>query len=463
MHVQRCSFLIFTASIAVGCDDFELTDDPPVIEDVGLSCFEDLFEARVMASDANEVTDLALQPDVEGAAPWLALLDLEYDEGGLSRWMVEDEALACEDSYTFTITATNILGEQSTATAYWPVPEPELSDVDPPHGPETGGSTVTITGEDLANVDEVRFGEESATLLAVDETTVEVSTPAGEDTVDVVLSAGGVETILSEAFTYYPDASGTHQAFTRASIDVHDTDIINITSAYASTVGPFVQWENLFVEPILEEQTYWGNAPVPGDCDWGTDMSYTAGDMGNYIYLAEPDLGEWAAPLSSSNIYYLVTDGIDVDDWLETSWSLELTDADAVIPPQVINDWVQTPPWPTDLFPSWEGAQVHTAGEDLEITWDPSVVYDGVETLVYPSQDTTGLDSVGCVAHGDTGSISLSWADMLGEADVDSVNRLYVQLSFYRDTTGNFAHDGSSWWTRSLLRIWMRLDLEEAQ
>ena len=76
--MQRCSFLIFTASIAVGCDDFELTDDPPVIEDVGLSCFEDLFEARVMASDANEVTDLALQPDVEGAA--IALLE---NEGGM--------------------------------------------------------------------------------------------------------------------------------------------------------------------------------------------------------------------------------------------------------------------------------------------------------------------------------------------------------------------------------------------
>ena len=89
-------------------------------------------------------------------------------------------------------------------------PEPVPSGMSPTDGPETGGTTVTITGEkfDVKNGVTVTFGGKDGENVTVTEATeLTVLTPAGTagESVDVVITNKGkpeVPVTLSEQFTY---------------------------------------------------------------------------------------------------------------------------------------------------------------------------------------------------------------------------------------------------------------------
>jgi hypothetical protein len=81
-------------------------------------------------------------------------------------------------------------------------PPPALTAISPNNGPTGGGTTVTITGTNLAGATTVRFGGTNATITADSATQITVTSPPGNaGTVSVtVTTASG--TSNAELFTY---------------------------------------------------------------------------------------------------------------------------------------------------------------------------------------------------------------------------------------------------------------------
>ena len=84
---------------------------------------------------------------------------------------------------------------------------PTISSISPTQGPETGGTTVMITGTNLDNATEVDFGATAVTSFTIDTATqITLTAPAGTGTVDVtVVTVGGTSTTsVADQFTYVP-------------------------------------------------------------------------------------------------------------------------------------------------------------------------------------------------------------------------------------------------------------------
>ena len=77
--------------------------------------------------------------------------------------------------------------------------------ISPVNGPTTGGTSVTITGTNLAGATFVKFGDNSAPITANTATSITTTSPAGSPgTVDItVVTAGGTSaTSSADQFTY---------------------------------------------------------------------------------------------------------------------------------------------------------------------------------------------------------------------------------------------------------------------
>jgi hypothetical protein len=111
---------------------------------------------------------------------------------------------------TVDVTVTTLGGTSATTAAdrfsYFAVPV--VAGLSPAAGPETGGTTVTITGTDLGGATEARFGSASASNLSVNAagTVATVLAPSGTGTVDVTLTTPGGTSASSAAdrFAYVP-------------------------------------------------------------------------------------------------------------------------------------------------------------------------------------------------------------------------------------------------------------------
>ncbi|NGO67898.1 IPT/TIG domain-containing protein [Streptomyces boncukensis] len=83
---------------------------------------------------------------------------------------------------------------------------PALTSISPDHGPESGGTTVTITGEHLDGVSAVTFGGvagDGLSITSADELTV--TTPPGEPgAVTVKIADDGGTASKANGFTYDP-------------------------------------------------------------------------------------------------------------------------------------------------------------------------------------------------------------------------------------------------------------------
>ena len=110
------------------------------------------------------------------------------------------------------VTVTTAGGTSASTSAdrftYY-VPAPTVGGLSPTTGPTTGGTTVTITGTNLAGATGVKFGSVVAQVQNDTSTQIVVSAPAGvAGTVDVtVTTAGGTSASTSaDRFTYYVPA-----------------------------------------------------------------------------------------------------------------------------------------------------------------------------------------------------------------------------------------------------------------
>jgi hypothetical protein len=109
---------------------------------------------------------------------------------------------------TVDVTVTTAGGTSATSSAdqFTYVAAPTVSGVSPSRGPTGGGTTVTITGTNLANATAVHFGKTVASNVISDSATqIVVVSPAGKTgTVDVtVTTAGGTSaTSPADRFTY---------------------------------------------------------------------------------------------------------------------------------------------------------------------------------------------------------------------------------------------------------------------
>ncbi|MGW9178792.1 IPT/TIG domain-containing protein [Agromyces sp. NPDC055658] len=95
-------------------------------------------------------------------------------------------------------------GSESNALAFTYVPT-VIDDVDPPNGPEAGGTEVTISGQCFTDATEVLFGDAPATSFEViDDGTIVAVAPAGTGVVDVTVVGTEEcgEASLPAGFTY---------------------------------------------------------------------------------------------------------------------------------------------------------------------------------------------------------------------------------------------------------------------
>jgi IPT/TIG domain len=117
--------------------------------------------------------------------------------------------LAANTGYHFRISATNAGGtsegsDEEFSTLANP---PAVTGVEPAEGPQTGGTTVTITGTSFTGTTAVDFGATAAKSFKVQsETSITAESPAGTGTVDVTVTTaeGTSATSSADRFTYAP-------------------------------------------------------------------------------------------------------------------------------------------------------------------------------------------------------------------------------------------------------------------
>jgi hypothetical protein len=119
------------------------------------------------------------------------------------------EGLSANTTYHFRIVASNQSGQSTGTDASFTTPPnpPAVSLVSPTMGSEAGGTTVTVTGVNLAAASNVKFGSTSAASFAVaSPTSLTAVSPAGTGTVDVLVTTpGGASSASStDRFSYVP-------------------------------------------------------------------------------------------------------------------------------------------------------------------------------------------------------------------------------------------------------------------
>ena len=79
-----------------------------------------------------------------------------------------------------------------------------MTSISPSSGPASGGTSVTITGSNLAGATAVHFGSVAGTIVSDTATQLVVTSPPGSGTVDItVITASGTSaTLAADQFTF---------------------------------------------------------------------------------------------------------------------------------------------------------------------------------------------------------------------------------------------------------------------
>ena len=113
-----------------------------------------------------------------------------------------------ESAATVDVTVTTPVGTSPTSSAdeFTYTAAPTVTAVSPTSGPTGGGTSVTVTGSNLANATAVKFGTTAGTVTADGAGSITVTSPAGTGTQDItVTTAGGTSaTSGADQFTYIP-------------------------------------------------------------------------------------------------------------------------------------------------------------------------------------------------------------------------------------------------------------------
>ena len=107
-------------------------------------------------------------------------------------------------SGTVDITVTTKGGTSATSNAdkfTYTTPAPTVSVVSPRSGPTGGGTSVTITGQNLSGATGVSFGGTNGSITADSSTVITVTTPAGSGTVNITVTTPG-GSVGAGQFTY---------------------------------------------------------------------------------------------------------------------------------------------------------------------------------------------------------------------------------------------------------------------
>ena len=146
----------------------------------------------------------AFQFTRSGAA-WSQLAKLTGTGGTASAQFGESVALS-GDAKTAVIGGPGDMGGVGAAWIFAvPTATPTVTGVSPNEGPETGGTSVTITGTNLSAVNSVKFGSTNAASFTVNSSTsITATAPAGSGTVDVTVStsSNGSAVVPQDQFSY---------------------------------------------------------------------------------------------------------------------------------------------------------------------------------------------------------------------------------------------------------------------
>ncbi|MGW9075700.1 IPT/TIG domain-containing protein [Streptomyces kronopolitis] len=163
--------------------------------------------------------------------------------------------------------------------------------ISPNQGSTAGGTTVTITGTNLANASSVHFGSKTATITANTPTSVTVTSPSGTGTVPVtVTTAAGTSNPLS-FFYIGPPFKSSISPITGVTAGGNTVTIngTGLTTASAVHFGSATATPIVFNDGQLTVDVPAGTAPGP------VSVSVTtAGGTNNgltYTYVDAPTIG----------------------------------------------------------------------------------------------------------------------------------------------------------------------------
>ncbi|MFT5681308.1 MAG: hypothetical protein ACI8RZ_002214 [Myxococcota bacterium] len=451
--------LLFT----IGCD-FDTDDllDPPEPEflDVSVDCTDDVLSVEALITSEYDVTNVTIERiDIDDADldPLFPTLDVSAMSGGLTRWSLETDH-DCEASILTTWTAFTVLESSASTEIAWPDVDLSGGPVAPPHGTDAGGSTVTITGTDMDAVTGVWFGETEGSILSATAESLTAQTPAGSPgLVDVTLAAGVTDTMVEDAFTYYPDATGMITGFSQTFLHVYDSTWFTIGSAYTTLdpYGPFVQLEVILQEPLLPEESYPMVYPEAGECSGGT-YEWAPIDAGSYLTFGSDDLGSLAM-LSNGNeppTYYYVEADVDPALWSGQSMSLGLPEVTDQLPAMTVEDALLIPTLPSEPSFDWGVAAEVTWGEDITFTWTDTTA-QRVNWTLYAGQGYSVLSSVSCTSDATTGELVVPWDTLTADVDPEDVTTVFARLGFIEDDLVRLPHDNSDFWSMGIINHWL--------
>ncbi len=132
--------------------------------------------------------------------------------------LIDTQALVFyEDTEGVPVTVSGFAAPTAVTVAL-PARPPIVSAVSPTSGPSVGGTSVTITGQDLAPITSVLFGGIAAAgVAAPNSATVVATSPGGSGTVDVTVIASQNSATLTSGFRYVsPPPTAGHFDFTYA-------------------------------------------------------------------------------------------------------------------------------------------------------------------------------------------------------------------------------------------------------
>ena len=120
-------------------------------------------------------------------------------------------------SYTFSVTATNIMGTGTPgiSNAVTPSATPTITSLTPTSGPATGGTLVTITGANLTGASSVTFGGTAGTIRSDSSSQISAKAPAhaaGSVAVAVTTSHGSATAPVDFTYEKTPSLSATDTA-----------------------------------------------------------------------------------------------------------------------------------------------------------------------------------------------------------------------------------------------------------
>jgi len=144
----------------------------------------------------------------KGKADWLTLDPSQgrIPSGGSQTINVRaDTTLLTAGRYSASISFSSNGGQASVSAVLTVVSGPVVAGISPTLGPDTGGTTVTLTGSGFTGASKVLFGTVAASSFTVSsDTQIKAVSPAGSGTVHVTVTTPGGTTTTSNAdqFTY---------------------------------------------------------------------------------------------------------------------------------------------------------------------------------------------------------------------------------------------------------------------